>query len=231
MQSRGAAVPPESAPAAEGAAEGTPALDGVIAEHERLEQLVDHAAANASDKQPPRLVYGIVEAPPEPGGELRVTTAEGTRRARAAKSCLVAAEAGDRVLCSTDGDLVHVLAVISGGETTTIATPNKLEIAAPELAVRAKSALLSLDALRVFGRSVDATFGGKASIMAERIESRASRIVQRAKDAYRFVEGLDQLRAGNVDVRAEGLAAVRGENTIVSARVLAKLDGEQVKIG
>lgn len=180
----------------------------------------------------PKLLYGVVEpAAADAEGHLRVRTAEGTRRALRAKSCLVDAEAGDRVLCSTDGDGVYILAVIAGGETTTLRAPGKLEVAADELQIKARSALLSLEDLRVLGRSVEATFGGKASILADRIESRASRLLQRAKHAYRFIGGLDQTRAGNIDTRAEGLVAVRGENTIVSARVLAKLDGEQVKIG
>lgn len=44
-------------------------------------------------------------------------------------------------------------------------------------------------------------------------------------------EGLDEIRAGTVDVRADDLASVRGENTIVSARELAKVDGKQIHIG
>lgn len=199
-----------------------------------LELLVD--LEPRASVPPPKLFYGTVEE----GAELRVRThglePEGTRRALRAKSCLVGAEPGDRVLCTTDGDQIVVLAVVSGGaasgaEATTIKVGGKLEIAAEQLTIRAKSALLSLDDLRVFGRSVEAMFGDKATLVAERIESRASQLLQRAKNAFRFTENLDQVRARNVDVRAESLAAVRGENTIVAARVLAKLDGEQVKIG
>jgi hypothetical protein len=211
-------------------AEPTESADDDGARHVALELLVDVDPAPAPPA--PKLLYGTVEpGPTEEGTELRVTTAEGTRRALRAKSCLVDAEPGDRVLCSTDGDVVYILAVITGGEATTIKAAGKLEIAADELKVKARSALLSLDDLRILGRSVEASFGGKAAIVAERIESRASRLLQRAKHAYRFIEGLDQVRAGNIDARAEGLAALRGENTIVSARVLAKIDGAQVKIG
>lgn len=181
----------------------------------------------------PRLFYATVDE----GAELRVRTHEGTRAAVRAKSCLVVAEPGDRVLCSSvsasDGDRIVVIAVVSSAPegATTIKTSGKLEISADQLTIKAKSALFSLDDLRVLGRSVEATFGDKASVMAERIESRASQLLQRAKNAFRFTENLEQVRARNVDIRAESLAAVRGENTIVAARVLAKLDGEQVKIG
>ncbi len=222
MHSRAVEVPTENVP--------TESADDTAARKGPLELLADVEPSAALP--PPKLLYGTVEpSRPEEEGELRVTTAEGTRLARRAKSCLVDAEAGDRVLCSTDGDLVYILAVIAGGETTTIKAAGKLEIAAVELKMQARSALLAIDDLRIFGRSAEATFGDKASIIADRIESRASRLLQRAKHAFRFIEGLDQVRAGNIDARAEGLAAMRGENVIVSARVLAKLDGEQVKIG
>lgn len=200
---------------------------------DRLERLVDMQQPVAAP--PPKLVYGTVAA----GEPLAVVLPEGTRRARRAKSCLVAAAAGDRVLCSTDGGVVYILAVLEDGEEkasskdvkTKLATDGELEIAAPALKINAKTAHVTLQDLKVFGRSVEATLTDKASLVAERIESRASRLLTRAKQAFRFVDELEQVRAGNYDVRAEGLAAVRGENTIVAARVLAKIDGEQVKIG
>lgn len=222
MKSRAAEVHFQDAPTVSAVDDG--------ARHVPLELLVD--VESAVTPPAPQLRYGTVEPRgPRDGGELRVTTAEGTRRAVRAKSCLVDVEAGDRVLCSTDGDRVYILAVIAGGETTTIKAAGKLEIAADELTMKVRSALLSLEDLRIVGRSVEAAFGSKAAIVADRIESRASRLLQRAKHAYRFIEGLEQVRAGNIDARAEGVAAMRGENTIVSARVLAKLDGAQVKIG
>jgi hypothetical protein len=48
---------------------------------------------------------------------------------------------------------------------------------------------------------------------------------------FRFVEEIDQTRAGTVDLRAQNLMAIRGENAVISARVLAKVDGEQIHIG
>lgn len=197
---------------------------------ERIERFVD--MAQPSPALPPKLVYGTIAS----GERLAVILPEGTRPARRAKSCLVAAEAGDRVLCSTDGDAVYVLAIIEGGESTSpsktkLATEGVLEIAAPELKVQTKTAHVTLADLKWFGRSIEATLTDKVSLAAERIESRASRLLTRAKQAFRFVDELEQVRAGNYDLRAESLAAVRGENTIVAARVLNKIDGEQVKIG
>ncbi|MCC6523158.1 MAG: DUF3540 domain-containing protein [Polyangiaceae bacterium] len=212
-----------------------------------LELLVDFDAAPATHAVPV-LAYGsVVEAAP-----LRVAVDGRARGAKRAKSCLVAPEPGDRVLCSLDGATAYVLAVLDGAADTRVVADGKLEVRADELALagrrvgvegaevaihagalrmHAQSAVAALEELRLLGRSLEANVADKVVLFAERVEARASRLLTRAKHAFRFVEGLEQVRAGHYDLRAEGLAALRGENTILAARVLAKLDGEQVKIG
>jgi hypothetical protein len=200
-----------------------------------LELLVDLDRAPVADGEP-RLAYGTVSSA---APALAVDLASTQRTARRAKSCLVEPEVGDRVLCSVDGATAYVLAVLEGSRDTTLISDGRLtmkaagalELASDTLKVQATSAVAAIEQVRVFGRDLEATYGGKVSLLAERLETRASTLLQRAKQVFRFVEGLDQTRAGAVDMRAESLAAIRGETTIVAARVLAKLDGEQVKIG
>ncbi|XYH93255.1 DUF3540 domain-containing protein [Sorangium sp. So ce1128] len=208
---------------------------------------------STSPRRAPSLETGVVRGT---ASGLLVELGGGPVLARRAKSCLVAPDAGDRVLCATDGDQVFVLAVLEGeaGATTRIVAEgdlkvqatgrlglgagDQIEIAAArevglftgKLQIRAQAAAAAIEELGLVGRSLDAHLQ-KAVVVAERIETRADRLVQRAKQAFRFIEALEQVRAGVFDLRAEGLAAVRGENTIVAARTLAKLDGEQVKIG
>lgn len=196
----------------------------------------------------PALAYGVVLE----NDDLTVAVDGRERAARRAKSCLVAPEPGDRVLLSVDGTTAYVLAVLDGAVDTKVVTGGKLEIRAEDLSLagervavnggavtiaadalrmRAKSAIAALDELKLFGGSIEANVADRAVLLAERVETRATRLLQRTKQLFRFVEDVEQARVGNYDLRAEGLAAVRAENTIVSARVLAKLDGEQVKIG
>ncbi|WP_437715787.1 DUF3540 domain-containing protein [Sorangium sp. So ce448] len=217
-------------------------------ERPSLEQLVDLDARPTPEPRgdagraglsagPPALAYGTALD----GGELAVQLDGGPRPARRAKSCLVAVTPGDRVLCSVSADAVYVLAVLesAGAGPTRVVADGSLELQAggeiaisgASLLMRARSASVMIEELKVLGRSVEASFAEKATLFADRVESRASRMLQRAKQAFRFVTDIEQARVGNYDLRAENLAAMRGENTIVSARVLAKLDGEQVKIG
>jgi hypothetical protein len=220
--------------------------ESLAIERPSLELLVDMSAPNATAT--PTLTYATVTR----AQQIRVNIDGIDRPAERAKSCLVAPDVGDYVLCAIDGERAYVLAILAGAKDTRVVTEGKLELRADELALggervevesgelglvaeslrmRAKIATAALEELRLVGRSIEATIADKAALFAERVESRASRFLQRAKVAFRFVEDLEQVRAGNYDVRAESLAAIRGENTIVAARVLAKLDGEQVKIG
>ncbi|KYF52204.1 hypothetical protein BE08_20940 [Sorangium cellulosum] len=190
-------------------------------------------------------------------GAIVVRLASGRYEARRAKSCLVAPEAGDKVLCAIDPDGVYVLAVLEGreGAPTKLAADGDLEIQArggrlavcaservdivgarevamtgAEVHVRAPKGSIAIQELGFFGRLVQAEVA-KVALVAQEVDSRLTRLTQRVKRVFRFVEELDQTRAGSVDLRAESMIGIRGENAVISARVLAKIDGEQIHIG
>ena len=170
------------------------------------------------------------------GTALRVRLAWGSDDARVAKSCLVEPDVGDRVLCATGADGTFVLAVLCGAPgapeaPTRIGGEGDLEIAPRgRLSVRAKTAAVAIDDLGFFGRVVRAE-AARITVAAKELDSVVGRLAQRAKSVFRFVEGMDQTRAGAVDVRAETLASIRGDTAVVSARVLAKVDGQQIHLG
>jgi hypothetical protein len=89
---------------------------------------------------------------------------------------------------------------------------------------------MAIEELGFFGRLVQAEVA-KVSLVAQEVDSVLTRLTQRAKRVFRFVEEIDQTRAGTVDMRAQNLIAIRGENAVISARVLAKVDGEQIHLG
>ncbi|WP_437755346.1 DUF3540 domain-containing protein [Sorangium sp. So ce1389] len=186
-----------------------------------------------------------------------VRLASGSYEARRAKSCLVAPEVGDKVLCAIEPEGVYVLAVLEGreGAPTRLAADGDIEVQArggqvaicaskrvdiasgggvavtgAEVHVRATKGSMAIDELGFFGRLVQAEVA-KVALVAQEVDSRLTRLTQRAKRVFRFVEELDQTRAGSVDLRAESMIGIRGENAVVSARVLAKIDGEQIHIG
>ncbi|AUX27547.1 hypothetical protein SOCEGT47_081410 [Sorangium cellulosum] len=191
------------------------------------------------------------------GEAVVVRLASGSFEARRAKSCLVAPEAGDKVLCAVEPEGVYLLAVLEGrgGAPTKLATDGDLEVQArggrvavcaservdivgarevavtgAEVHVRARKGSVAIEELGFFGRLVQAEVA-RVALVAQEVDSRLTRLTQRVKRVFRFVEELDQTRAGTVDLRAESLLGLRGENAVISARVLAKIDGEQIHIG
>lgn len=214
-------------------------------------ELLEGVAAGQPAAEPPVLATGVVK---ETGGRLTVELPErGLSAAVRAKSCLVAPDPGDTVLCALEAGRVFILAVLEGAPTTRLETEGSLQIQAGgplslagervDVAARADLALVGAR-IKAQAASTEAHLGDarivsgvleldarRAALTAGQADARAERLLVRATQAYRFVAELDQIRAGVHDVRAEGLASVRGENTIVAARTLAKLDGAQVKIG
>jgi Protein of unknown function (DUF3540) len=190
-------------------------------------------------------------------GPIEVRHASGTRQARRAKSCLVAPEIGDTVLCASSPEGAFVLAVLQGreGAPTTVAADGDLHLQArggrvevsssegvdvvtggavsmtsAEIDVRARTGSIAIEELGFFGKLVQAEVA-KIALAAEEVDSAVTRLTLRAKRVFRFVEELDQTRAGTVDLRAQNLVGIRGENALISARVLAKIDGEQIHLG
>jgi uncharacterized protein DUF3540 len=199
------------------------------------------------------LVSAVVE---RVSGRLEVRLGASSYPAKRAKSCLVLPDVGDHVLCAVESADLYVLAVLEGaaGAPTTIGAEGDLQIHAArgriglcadgidlvgaddvsvnagELDVRARAGTLAVAALDLFGEVLQANVA-KVTALAETLDATAERISQRVKRAFRFVEEIDQTRAGSIDLRAEKVASVRAENALISARLLAKIDGEQINIG
>jgi hypothetical protein len=183
------------------------------------------------------------------GPGLRVTLGYETFPAARAKSCLVAPQEGDRVLCAIEPDVVYVLAVLEGTDekTTKLSVEGSLEIAAsggrvtvtssegvdiagPELRMEANKGAVFVGEMGFVGRLLRADVG-KATLVVRELESFCTRALSYAKQALRVVEGQDSVRAGSVELRAEKSIAMHGESCLVGVRGLAKINGEQVQLG
>jgi hypothetical protein len=190
-------------------------------------------------------------------GTAEVRLPSGTYPARCARSCLVAPEIGDTVLCASGPEGRYVLAVLQGSEgaptrlaaegdlliqsrggRVAVSSPEgvdlvsggELAMTASDLHVRARKGSVAVEELGFFGRLLRAEVA-KLAFAAEEVDTVLTRLTQRAKRVFRFVEEIDQTRAGSIDLRAQNLIGIRGENAVITARVLAKVDGEQIHLG
>lgn len=190
--------------------------------------------------------------------QLLVRNDLGVYRARRAVSCLVEPEIGDMVLfCTAADDSAYIIAVLEREEGIaatvsfngdlnlrldtgsfgvdardgiTLASPRKISMISSELAVQAAAADLTFQQTSLTGSIFQASLE-KIKLFAGSFDSLLDRLHQRVKRSYRFVEETDQVRAENIDHRAEKLLNLRGENAVINARELIKLDGEQIHVG
>lgn len=160
--------------------------------------------------------------------------------ARRALSCLVEPEPGDRVLLGGLLTDPYVLAVLerTGDAPLRLAIAGDAELAAGgTLSLRAKALVMAADrgqlAIRdvtLSGATAEARFG-TVTLVAEAIETLATRLLTRLKRSFRFVEETEQLRAHDIDHRAAGHLHLRGQTAVMQAGTLVKVDSRQIHMG
>lgn len=191
-------------------------------------------------------------------GALQVQMGSRVLGATRAASCLVEPGGGDRVLVAVLGREAFVLAVLArdhdAAPGTTIVTDGDLALVArggrvsmqgsdgidlsgPAITANAPRITLATDALDLATRTLSLVGElaqarlGAAKLVARSADAVLDRLFVRAERAFRQVDGLDQTRAGQIDMVAKDCALLRGEHTIVGADGMLKVDGEQVHIG
>ncbi len=191
------------------------------------------------------------------GATVMVRAGAATLRAKRAVGCLVAPQPGDLVLVgvaargawvlsvlerpretattlSLDGDVALTVdtgrLTVSARDGVDVASPATLRATADRVEVSAREAEGSFEGVRLLGGLVELE-GARVRVVAEALEQTVGRFTQRLGRAYRFIEEVDQLRAGGIDYVARRLLAVHGEHATVSADGLVKVDGAQIHVG
>lgn len=80
---------------------------------------------------------------------------------------------------------------------------------------------------RVEGRTLSTTFDRMKTLVGV-LETRAGRILERAKNTYREVEELSQTRAGRLRLVADKTASMLGQRAVIKAREDVKIKGDKV---
>jgi hypothetical protein len=179
-------------------------------------------------------------------------------RARSAASCLVMPEIGDTVLvCDTGSELsAYILSVLIRATPTagTVVLPGgaafeseagnlqiqakslemhaskELTMASPKFSLNALVAELRVRKLSGWYESVE-TQAGKIGLMAQAFTSNVGRIVQKAKESFRWTEKTDETRAGRVRIKTEGHYSVHSRHTSMQSEGVVRIDGEKIDLG
>ena len=151
-----------------------------------------------------------------------------------------AAEAGDRVLVTPIDDDLFVTGALGDARRRLMAGlavarradgVTELRVADGDLALSAPGRIL----LRAAAVDTEAdSIRARASEIATavgRLEVNATRIVERAGDTYRHVEGLAELQAGHARTLVEGALHLAAQRTTIQSDEDTVVDGERVLLG
>jgi len=161
------------------------------------------------------------------------------RPGRVALSCLVQPEPGDLALIARTRQGLFVLALLerAGEAPTRLALGPDAEVAAGTLRftaetlhVQARIGHMLLEELTHIGRTVTA-HANKLRFIGDTLETLADRLLTQVRRSFRFVSETEQVRAGDIDHRAEQTLTVRGRTAFVTADTLVKVDADQIHMG
>ncbi|MBF0239490.1 MAG: DUF3540 domain-containing protein [SAR324 cluster bacterium] len=177
-------------------------------------------------------------------------------------SCLVTPIAGDRVLISRDTGFdqgnVYILAIIkrrvgedasldfpgdvelntkqgkfqiNAKEGLRLLTGNVMEVLTPLLQLNASRSELNMENLKANAREVVASFL-HSQVYAEKIDTFTDRWVLKAKNSFRWVEELDQLKAGEVIHLIRKVMSMHSQgHTVITAEGDVRVDGDRIHMG
>jgi hypothetical protein len=179
-------------------------------------------------------------------------------RAVRAQSCLIEPECGDVVLvcCGVPQTASYIIAVLVRAApcSASMVLPGGVALETEEGALRVvgrsvalhaserialQAACVDMDAIRGdvrFSRlnmsvqHVQAALGVVSSV-AQQVTSTVGRLIQKARDSVRWVEGLDETRAGRMRVQVDERLRITARNASLLAEKQVKIDGEKIDLG
>jgi len=182
-------------------------------------------------------------------------------RALRADSCLIEPDCGDTVLVCKGGAMgtntvSYILAVLVRAETAsaTLILPGGVGLSTERGALQVNAARVELNAsealamhaptIAMTGLSGDIKFHrltssiqelqarlGAVSTIAQSVTSTVGRLVQKARDSFRWTENVDETRAGRMRVQVEERFHLSAKHATLLAEGQVKIDGEKIDLG
>jgi len=178
-------------------------------------------------------------------------------RAIRADSCLIEPENGDTVLvCKGGNQTSYVLAVLARatptqatlklpGEIALHTSQGQLQVQAEQLELTARQRVAVVGAqvevvgvqgdvrfqqMNTSAQQVNARFGTVSSV-AHSITTTVGRLVQKARDSFRWTENLEETRAGRVRMQVKDRFHLKSKHSTMLAEGQVKIDGEKIDLG
>ncbi|QKJ85814.1 DUF3540 domain-containing protein [Paramixta manurensis] len=176
-----------------------------------------------------------------PDGSLTVECEGRGWHCRRAASCLIAPEVGDNVLIANSGDRLWLLAVLeraaahSAAELSVdgdlrIQSAGELSLSGHTLRVTAEQGDCHVGEMKYSGESLSA-WVSLTRIVGKRAESVWHTVTQISQHLLRKTTQTEQVRAGQLDMKAEDYARLHAQNTLITSEAITKVDSEQIHMG
>lgn len=178
--------------------------------------------------------------------------------ATSAFSCLVEPMTGDRVLFSTDSSgKSHILSIVERLGTTdtrldfpgdvtlnasqgqlnlnaqqgiNLSSQQNISLASEQYSLIAKKALFAVERLTAMGTKLVAKID-QVQTIADTVETVAVNWVQKLKNSFRMIEGVDHKRAGDAIHTVKNLYSMRSKQAAILAKKDIKIDAERIHMG
>ncbi len=191
------------------------------------------------------------------GRQFMVLAEQGIMSASLAFSCLVAPEAGDKVLLNHTGKENHILAILSrptvndmtlsfpgsvtlesksgqvsvtASEGVKVASAKDLQLTSARLSLTAIEANVHATNLNVSGDKVVSHWREVKSV-SNALHMVVDSVTQKFKNSFRMVEGVDQQTSTNFLQTIKKTLSIRSHHAVITARKDIKIDGERIHMG
>lgn len=183
---------------------------------------------------------------------------DGHHHARRAFSCIVEPQADDTVLFSIDERMqCHILSILERPQAQTshlnfpgdvtmnaqngqmqlnasqglnITTERHMNLVSDEISLFSSKALFKIDSLSAIGSTLMARINN-VQTFATSIETVAEHWLQKLKNSFRHVEGVDQFKAKDSIHTVQNLYSMRSKQAAILAKKDIKIDAERIHMG
>lgn len=193
----------------------------------------------AQSVMPPAQASGIVTHG-FADGSLTVESEGRGWHCRRAVSCVIAPQVGDTVLIASVENQIWLLAVLERADPHSaelsvpgdlrIASGGELSLASATLRVSAQSGDCHISDMKYSGDKLSAWIT-LSRIVGKRAESVWQTVTQISHNLLRTTRQTEQVRAGQLDMKAENYARLHAHNTLITSKAITKVDSEQIHMG
>lgn len=159
---------------------------------------------------------------------------------RRAASCVIVPQIGDTVLVTSVEHQIWLLAVLERADEHKaelsvpgdlhISSVGELSLSSGALRISAEQGDCHINDMNYSGEKIS-TWVSLSRIVGKRAESVWQTVTQISHNLLRTTRNTEQVRAGQIDMKAEDYVRLHASNTVITSKAITKVDSEQIHMG